>query len=580
MNFCGNFRGCNILYFSVIFVLHCCVLNACLFQPDSSVRCELLLSERCNSLYGDMYQNATSFPNVYGHENQASVELFLKQKWLIQLMDSNCSPFTPYLICLAVYPLCYHEQFNKVEPCREMCVQVRDSCTPVLPNPWPEELNCNQFPTFGSKLCVSNEDTNCAPIPSITVTADSHASKDVTPSPGELRCNGRLFPLKNSISSFGGKKDCLEPCHGVYFEQYENTLLTICGTSLSVINFLVSVFILFTYIINFKSIHQLERPIYYISLCYAFLGLSSIISRALGRDFLICDLELQNSFNQSVLVAEGLSHPLCSTLFSVAYYFTLCSWVWWCALTFQWFFFNMGKRNISLCVTTALHVFVWGTPFLFLLIALGTRKVSGDPVTQTCWIHKNHEVPFVIVPLAASLLFCSSLILIRFATVLRHKNKTLLHLDRGNTNDINGRPPKPSSLFKTSLYIIVFLAVMGILFCCYFYNFWYREAWEKFYLMCNPGATLKTCNLLPKSSKPSLPVFLAQICTSICMGPLTILWVLREDLMKPWMKACGVLCTCRRPRELRFESSRTPETIPGESDIKLKDVEPCDEAMI
>lgn len=36
-----------------------------------------------------------------------------------------------------------------IQPCRSLCVAVRDSCAPVLAcqgRPWPEALNCDRFP--------------------------------------------------------------------------------------------------------------------------------------------------------------------------------------------------------------------------------------------------------------------------------------------------------------------------------------------------------------------------------------------------------------------------------------------------
>ena len=574
MNSCGR----NILYFYIIFALRYSVLNACNFQPDSSVRCELVLSERCRYLGNN--HNATTFPNIYGHVSQREVEQFLDQTLLLHLVDLDCSPYTAHLICLAVYPLCYHRQFEKVEPCREMCVDVRDSCAAVLSHiAWPEALNCDRFPPFGTEICISNRDSNCGLISSVTVTTFEPTTREVvTASPGEPNCTGHLLPLgKNSKTSFGGRKDCVESCHGVYFEQHQNMLLTICTTSLSMINFVVSVFTFLTFVLNFKSIHRLESPLYYISLCYAFLGLANTISMALGRDSLICNPKLQNHFNQSALVVEGLTHPLCAILFSIAYYFTLCSWIWWCALTLQWFLFNIREKEISLYLTICLHVIAWGTPFLFLMIALGIGGFSGNPVTQVCWIHKDYEIPFIIIPLAASLLFCSLLVLIRFMCVLSPQNKRLQYLEEGNRN------PQSSainvlSLFKISLYIILFLSVMGVLFCSYFYDFWYRVAWEKIYFMCSSKTSLQTCNMLPKSSKPSLPVYLSQVSASVCMGFLSVMWVLREDLMKAWKKTCCVFCAWRRPRNLEFEVG-THEAPPGDSGITLKDIENCEETI-
>lgn len=577
MKHCEN-HGHHIMYIGIVFALSCCnFMDACPFQPDSTVRCEVVQYKTCRSLAGGINHNTTSFPNVYNHRSQAEVESFLQSSQLLQLVPLTCSPYIAHLICSAVYPLCYHMQFERVEPCREMCVEVRDSCSSAIsPLEWPEALNCDKFQPFGTKLCIWRGNATCGPISLITsTTAKDSGRENVNPTPlsSELNCTGHLIPLgKNSKISFGGRDDCTESCHGIYFERHQGMLLTICITCLSMLSFVVSVFIVLTYILNFKSIDRLECPIYYIALCYTFLGLANITSMALRRESLICDHQLQNSFNQSAVITDGLTNPLCSTLFSIAYYFTLCSWTWWCALTLQWFLSNLGTKTFSFRLTLGFHVISWGTPLLFLLVVLGTGEFSGDPTTQTCWIHKDYKVPFIIFPLAASLLFCSFLVLIRFAIVLTPHYKRLQDLDDGDSKSLPSLTSNPLSLFKLCIYIVLSLTILGVLFCCYFYDFWYREAWENFYLRCSSKPTLQTCDQLPKSSRPSLPVYLAQVCTSVCMGFLSVMWVLRKDLMKAWKKTCGVFCAWRKLYPTRFEV-RTPETVPGDSPITLKDIE-------
>lgn len=44
-----------------------------------------------------------------------------------------------------------------IQPCRSLCVAVRDSCAPVLAcqgHPWPEALDCDRFPAEDD-MCIS-----------------------------------------------------------------------------------------------------------------------------------------------------------------------------------------------------------------------------------------------------------------------------------------------------------------------------------------------------------------------------------------------------------------------------------------
>lgn len=47
--------------------------------------------------------------------------------------------------------------FSFIQPCRSLCVAVRDSCAPVLAcqgHPWPEVLDCDRFPAE-EDMCLS-----------------------------------------------------------------------------------------------------------------------------------------------------------------------------------------------------------------------------------------------------------------------------------------------------------------------------------------------------------------------------------------------------------------------------------------
>lgn len=47
--------------------------------------------------------------------------------------------------------------FRFIQPCRSLCVAVRDSCAPVLAcqgHPWPEALDCDRFPAE-EDMCLS-----------------------------------------------------------------------------------------------------------------------------------------------------------------------------------------------------------------------------------------------------------------------------------------------------------------------------------------------------------------------------------------------------------------------------------------
>lgn len=61
-----------------------------------------------------------------------------------------------YSFCAHCLTSAFHS-FSFIQPCRSLCVAVRDSCAPVLAcqgHPWPEALNCDRFPAE-EDMCLS-----------------------------------------------------------------------------------------------------------------------------------------------------------------------------------------------------------------------------------------------------------------------------------------------------------------------------------------------------------------------------------------------------------------------------------------
>lgn len=298
-------------------------VEPCRYQPDTT-------TTQCQTIHDDSIcqhpHNSTSFPNIYNHLHQDAAEAYLVSHSLLKpLKLLNCSVYSQIFICSTVYPLCFEDLFRRVEPCREMCIAVRDSCAPQLlermGQSWPDVLRCDTFSRYGTKLCIWNDTSSCiSAISPVLPPVQGPSTIDGTGSTPALThssptCTGHLTSVNNSQASFGGIKNCMEPCSGVYFEHDNNMLITVWTTAISVLSLVVSILVFLTYILNIKMIKNLEAPIYYIVLCYGCLAFTNLIPIAVGRDVAICDLGTQNLFNQSVLISDDWPvrcAPLCS----------------------------------------------------------------------------------------------------------------------------------------------------------------------------------------------------------------------------------------------------------------------------
>lgn len=90
-------------------------------------------------------------PNLLEHETMAEV----KQQagsW-VPLVHKNCHSGTQLLLCSLFAPVCLE---RPIYPCRGLCENVRDGCTPIMAAfgfPWPEMLTCEKFPQ--DDMCIN-----------------------------------------------------------------------------------------------------------------------------------------------------------------------------------------------------------------------------------------------------------------------------------------------------------------------------------------------------------------------------------------------------------------------------------------
>ena len=516
--------------------------------PSGAPRCRLVEpSPYLCPLRGSVWN--TSYPNLFNHTSYSQAAQFLSS--FADFIEVGCSEHLSHFLCYAVFPLCFAGTFHKVEPCREMCVAVRESCTPFLNNigkKWPSELACNQFPPDRSKMCVLDR-KNCPPSihPKAAASLDP-TTQFLTASVSQrtlTNCTGHLVRYPNlSHAQYGGIDNCDERCHGVYLNEGEQNFNTVWMAIWSLLCLLVSIITFLTWILNYKAIKSPESPVYYIALSYFFMALSYTVSIALGEDDIICDSAIHNKLNESALVVNGLHFPLCIGLFSITYFFTMSSWVWWALLNVEWLICSVNARTTGIKWRICSHLVGWGVPIVFLLIALGTESVGGNSILRTCWISKYKEVPYLIGPLLTLIMFSCVVMMMAFSRanklqrVLKDADLEQEEVDRITT------------LMQVGLYCTIYLLPMGILLCCYCYDYWYREQWEHSYISCLNNPT--TCT---SQQKPIFNIIKTKFAVSLIMGILSGAWIFRKSSTRAWKMVCCICCPIEKhstsPRELQ-----------------------------
>nr|XP_033805649.1 secreted frizzled-related protein 2-like [Geotrypetes seraphini] len=173
--------------------------SSCKAIPSSMILC-----------HGVGYSNMR-LPNLLGHETMKEV-LQQAGSWM-PLLTKQCHKETKKFLCSLFAPVCLLELEEAVYPCRSLCQEVRDGCTPVMAAfgfPWPEMFNCTQFP-LGNELCippVAAGDTLQA-MAEEPPCAACHSSEDSEKDFLENICN-KDFALKMSIRSLSSEESHLK----------------------------------------------------------------------------------------------------------------------------------------------------------------------------------------------------------------------------------------------------------------------------------------------------------------------------------------------------------------------------------
>nr|ABY85212.1 secreted frizzled-related protein 1 [Schmidtea mediterranea]AQT19786.1 hypothetical protein Smed-sfrp1 [Schmidtea mediterranea] len=95
-------------------------------------------------------------PNYIQHESIE--EAAQHSKVWMGLVNTQCHVDIKKFICSLYAPVCISNQRNqKVPPCRELCVTVKESCLPSMKMygfDWPTIMKCSKFPQFKNSLCI------------------------------------------------------------------------------------------------------------------------------------------------------------------------------------------------------------------------------------------------------------------------------------------------------------------------------------------------------------------------------------------------------------------------------------------
>lgn len=165
-------------------------ISASIQDADISNEHQFPHNERCERitipLCLDVEYNMTVMPNSIGHSKQDEAALEVHQ--FIPLVKVDCSPDLKFFLCSLYAPPCTILE-EPIRPCRSLCESARrcESLMNSFSFQWPENLECNKFPEYGSdQICIGRN---------ISTSTSSTGGGPITPKPTGQTRKGQLKPV-------------------------------------------------------------------------------------------------------------------------------------------------------------------------------------------------------------------------------------------------------------------------------------------------------------------------------------------------------------------------------------------------
>lgn len=379
--------------------------------------------------------NYTTMPNIMGHQTQGDATEALKS--MNNYLDSQCSPFLRLFVCSVFVPFCSEHLPGAIRPCRTLCEDVKNDCSPVLQEigySWPEQLNCTNFPE-APELCMQPPKDGGLEATDIQIKHQVRLPPLLPPVLPPL-----LPPLlhETHLDQIVPSEKC--PDNMI---QYGDECLTICGSQSpdyttegrfkaemwiavwSVITLLLSIFSLFTFILQPKRFRWPARPILYLTSCGAISSSVALIRWIAGPYTCSGDpMVLNRSYDSCICIGSALI----TTYFEIAYanWWLIFAYVWYLSAAREW------STEAIERISCRLHHYVWTSSLLPIIYVLLANAISFNTITGVCQLDSRllTAVAALIVSVGGMLSILTTRALHRVKLTLLYSGSRPYKLDR------------------------------------------------------------------------------------------------------------------------------------------------------
>nr|XP_032819625.1 frizzled-2-like [Petromyzon marinus] len=507
----------------------------------------------------DIAYNQTIMPNLLGHTNQEDAGLEVHQFY--PLVKVQCSPDLKFFLCSMYAPVCTVLE-EAIPPCRSLCERARQGCEALMNKfgfQWPERLRCENFPVQGSdSICVGQNQTdetggsnNAAP----PHPPPAHGGDASTPNPPPYRPGGPAgggagghgahYPLMSCPRAlmvppyvnyhFLGEKHCGSPCEPskpnglMYFDSEELWFARMWVGVWSILCCASTLFTVLTYLVDMQRFRYPERPIIFLSGCYAVVSIAYIVGFFM-EDKIVCNEKFAEDGYRTVV--QGTKKEGCTILFMMLYFFSMASSIWWVILSLTWFLaagMKWGHEAIE-ANSQYFHLAAWAVPAVKTITILAMGHVDGDVLTGVCFVGINSIDAlrgFVLAPLFVYLFIGTSFLLAGFVSLFRIR--TIMKHDGTKTEKLE------RLMVRIGIFSVLYTVPATIVIACYFYEQAFRAQWEKTWIAHTCKSFAIQCPYGHyQNMRPDFTVFMIKYLMTLIVGITSGFWIWSGKTLQSW----------------------------------------------
>jgi len=288
-----------------------------------------------------------------------------------------------------------------------------------------------------------------------------------------------------------------------------------------------------TFFIDTSKFRYPQRPIIFLSLCYAMYSVGYLVRLISGREQVICDSDR--------LLTSGLDNTNCAAIFLLLYYFSMAASLWWVVLSLTWLLsagLKWSHDAIEL-YSSYFHLVAWAVPAIQSIAIIILREVSSEELTGICFVgytSKHSLLGFVIGPMATYLLLGTGLLVTGFIFLFCNDKH----------DSMKGDEKIETLVVRIGIFSVLYTVPTTALIACYFYEYINSSTWDEI-----------------TGSPPSMEIYMLKIFSCLLPGITSGVCILSGKTIDTWSLLCTRLCN-RKPvsKNNNIKMSPTRQYVP------------------